>query len=80
MLCRQVKLNIKLLSNEIVDLNVFRHEQERINKEEKVKLDAVLANQELLFCLVKRLADCFQLEYMDGKYVSKRKPAKNKEK
>jgi hypothetical protein len=73
MFCRLIKLNIKQLSNDIVEINIFRNKQLKKNEELQIKVDSVLANQELIFCLVKKLADCFQLEYVDGKYISKRK-------
>ena len=76
MFCRIQKMNLKLLSNEIISLNVFKNDQNKKNGELQVKIDLVLANQELLFCLIKRLADCFQLEYENGKYISKRKESK----
>ena len=66
------------MSNEIVVFNQFRNNQLKKNDELEIKLNAVLANQELLFRLLKKLSDCFQLEWVDGKYISKRKNAKQK--
>jgi len=71
MFCKLLKLNIKSLSNEIVDLNVFKNKQIKKTNELDIKLNSVLANQKLLFFLIKKLADCFQLEYANGNYVSK---------
>lgn len=71
-----LKLNMKNLSNEMVSLKLFKDNQFKKNEEFRVKLDLVLANQELLFLLIKKLADSFQLEYENGRYVSKRKKPK----
>ncbi|OGU39013.1 MAG: hypothetical protein A2X61_00755 [Ignavibacteria bacterium GWB2_35_12] len=73
---KYLKLNMKILSNEIAGLNLFKENQLKKNEEFRIKLDLVLANQELLFMLIKKLADCFQLEYVNGRYISKRKNPK----
>ncbi|MBI5325602.1 MAG: hypothetical protein HZB41_10100 [Ignavibacteriae bacterium] len=64
---------MKILSNEIAGLNSFKDNQLKKNAEFRIKIDSVLANQELLFMLIKKLADCFQLDYVNGRYISKRK-------
>jgi len=71
-----LKLNIRILSNEIVSLNLFKENQLKKNEKFRINIDSVLANQELLFMLIKKLADCFQLEYDNGRYISKRKNPK----
>lgn len=73
---RILKLNLKKLSYEMVSFNLFKDSQFKRNEELRIELKSVIANQELLFMLIKKLADCFQLEYDNGKYISKRNKPK----
>lgn len=72
MFFKHMKLNLKNLSNEVTshDLSIRNHQ--KLIEQLKLKQDALNENQRLLFKLLKMLADCFQLEYRDGKYYSKK--------
>ena len=54
---KYLKLNMKILSNEIAGLNLFKENQLKKNEEFRIKLDLVLANQELLFMLIKKFLE-----------------------
>ncbi len=69
---KHIQISIQNLSNEVTRLNYDNKNQQKVIKQLNTNVDSLLNNQQLLFMLNKKLADCFQLEWDDGKYVSKR--------
>jgi hypothetical protein len=72
MFCKEIRLNQKLLANQITDINQQLDNHEKQLSVITAKQPSIEINQTLLFELIKKLADCHQLEYSNGKYVSKR--------
>jgi hypothetical protein len=72
MFCREIKLNQKLLANQITATKQQLDKQEKLLSVITAKQPSIEINQTLLFELIKKLADCHQLEYSNGKYVTKR--------
>jgi hypothetical protein len=80
MFYKEIKLNQKLLANQITAINHQLDKQEKFLSAINNKQPSIETNQTLLFELIKKLADCHQLEFINGKYVSKRSPNNNRRK